>query len=108
MKNQSFSNTVMTGDVFIINSGFSSSELFLNWDFGYDCTLPHKVTIDNFTVLPKNAYLFNDFPDICFENNYNLQLGITEEIIFKNMSAIIPTVRNLEFTKMNAIKVTIE
>ena len=108
MKNQSFSRTVITSDTYIINSGFSSSELYLNWDFGYDCTLPHKVTIDNFTVLPKSVYLFNDFPDICFENDYNLQLGITEEIIFKNMSAIIPIVRNAEFTKMNAIKVTIE
>ena len=107
MKNQAFTTTVTTSDVFIINSGFSSSELFLNWDFGYDCTLPHKVTFDNFTVLPKNAYVFNDFPDICFENEYNLQLGITDEIIFKNMTAI-PTVRNAEFTKMNAIKVTVE
>jgi hypothetical protein len=93
----------------IINSGFAFSQIdiFLDWDFGYPCTLPHKVTLDNFTVMPSACTIYNNLSDACFENDQKLQLGLTDEIIFKNMRGIIPTCVS-QNGKMSKIKVTVE
>ena len=108
-KNGSFNTTVTQQDSQIINSGFAFSqiELFLDWDFGYPCTLPHKVTLDNFTCMPGSCTVYNNLPDECFENERNLQLGLTDEIVFKNMKRIIPTCVSQSGT-MSKIKVTIQ
>ena len=108
-KNGSFNTTVTQQDSQIINSGFAFSqiELFLDWDFGYPCTLPHKVTLDNFTCMPGSCTVYNNLPDECFENERNLQLGLTDEIVFKNMKRIIPTCVSQSGT-MSKIKVTVQ
>ena len=108
-KNGVFNTNVTAQETQIINSGFAFSqiELFLDWDFGYPCTLPHKVTLDNFTSLPQACTIYNSLPDICFENDQKLQLGITDEIVFKNMKTVIPTCIS-QSGIMSKIKVTVQ
>jgi hypothetical protein len=108
-KNGVFTTKVTDQESQIINSGFAFSQIdiFLDWDFGYPCTLPHKVTLDNFTVMPSACTIYNNLSDACFENDQKLQLGLTDEIIFKNMRGIIPTCVS-QGGKMSKIKVTVE
>ena len=103
-------NPVPTGETcYIIESGFcfDQTDIYLDWDFGYDCTLPHKVIFDNFKFMGGTAQVFNDLPEICFENDKKLQLGVTKEIIFRNMNATIPTTHTAGNT-LSKVKVTVE
>ena len=91
----------------VYNYGYSSAEDgylggYWYWDFGYTCYMPINVTIDNFKSHAKNTYVYDDLPDIIFENTYEEGVTpgkftvrhpyqITKSITQKNMSAVIPT-----------------
>ena len=44
---------------------------FWLWDFGYECYMPHKMTIDNFRCNANVVAVYNNLPDIIFEKTYN-------------------------------------
>jgi hypothetical protein len=58
-------------------------------------------------VMPSACTVYNNLSDVCFENDQNLQLGLTDEIIFKNMRGIIPTCIS-QYGMMSKIKVTVQ
>ena len=101
-------NSVITGNTYLISSGFSTAELYLKWDFGYDCTLPHTVTIDNFKTNSSRAYVFSNVSNTAFENKYKNQYGLPSEIIFKNMESTLPTCRSSSCSILRSVKVTVE
>ena len=108
LKGGAESTAVYNVPIYVIASGFSYDPLYMDWDFGYPCTLPHNIVIDNLTWYAKDIFIFTDKQDGVFENEYNLQLGITKSITFKNMLMPIPTCRNEDMTYLSKIPVTVE
>lgn len=103
------------------NSGYSASDpsgAYWLWDFGFTCYMPRTVTIDNFTSKAKTGtYVFNNLPDKVFTKTYvegqpvtkdtvRYPYKITDKIIQKNMSKVIPTTTNVNtYKKLAAIPV---
>jgi hypothetical protein len=108
LKGGAETTSVYTDPIYVIDSGFEDDLLYLNWNFGYSCTLPHNIVIDNLTYYAKEVFVFRDEQDIEFENDYNLQLGLTESITFRNMQKVIPTCRSADMTYLSSIPVTVE
>lgn len=56
------------GAVHIINSGFgSNNEKYLDWDFGYTCYLPRRLTVEGYEAYrPEMTYVFNGLEDSAF------------------------------------------
>ena len=109
MRGTFFGDVVNQGTAYIIDSGFQSTDHYLNWDFGYECSLPHNITFDNFICLPPNAYVLDSLPDRCFENDQKFSYKITESITFKNMinDTLIP-VTALEDSLLSKVTLIIE
>jgi hypothetical protein len=61
----------------------SPAEDYLTWDFGYTCSLPENITIDNFKCMAGEYYIFQDIPDSSFDT-----YQITKSITIKNMDRI--------------------
>ncbi len=116
------------GTVYLVESGFNTSNSGYNaddpsgaywlWDFGFTCYMPRTVTIDNFTSKAKTGtYVFNNLPDTIFTKTYvegqtptsttvRYPYQITEKIIQKNMSKVIPTTTNVNtYKKLASIPV---
>ena len=93
-------------DAYLINSSYyATTSEYRNFDFGFGTSLPKTITIDNLTSLAASTYVFNDINNAAFEyGDYMYRYGITEKIIFKNMSAIA-TVKSASCTKLAAIPV---
>ena len=121
---------IFTSGYDIKNSGYSASDSsggYWLWDFGYTCYMPVNVTIDNFKSLSANTYVFNDLPDIIFEQTYvegtapdkftvRYPYQLTKSITQMNMTKAIPTYRGTTkapsgyptytYSKLNSIPVT--
>ena len=108
LKGGAESTAVYNVPIYVIASGFLDDPLYMDWDFGYPCTLPHNVVIDNLTWYAKEIFVFTDKQDGVFDNAYNLQLGLTKSITFRNMRNTIPTCRNEDMTFLSGIPVTVE
>jgi len=93
---------------YVIAPGGQSSELFYNWDFGYELFLPTEITLENFVSdASEDCYVFTDQADIRFENSCAHRHRITEKITFLDM-APLPTVKGEDCTLLRAIPVTAE
>jgi len=93
---------------YVIAPGGQSSELFYNWDFGYELFLPTEITLENFVSdAAEERYVFTDQADIRFENDCAHHHRITEKITFRGMEPI-PTAKGEDCTLLRAIPVTAE
>jgi hypothetical protein len=75
-------------------------EDYRTWDFGYTCSLPENITIDNFKCMAGEYYIFQDIPDISF-NTYQ----ITKSITMKNMERM-EVCKSPDCTRLRNIPVT--
>ncbi len=61
-KGQSFDNTVKYTDGYVLETGYYEKDNngYWNWDFGYDCYMPEKITmIESFNSPIPNIYISN-------------------------------------------------
>ncbi|MBE6536559.1 MAG: hypothetical protein E7673_01260 [Ruminococcaceae bacterium] len=130
-RNQSPSANGAYTDAYIISSGFATSNSgystadysggYWLWDFGYTCYMPANVTIDNFTHLSKNMYVFNNLPNTIFVKTYvegvtptintvRYPYQITKSITQKNMPKLIPNCKSTgtNYSKLREIPVKSE
>ena len=92
---------------YLIAHGGSATELFYNWDFGYELFLPTEITVENFvSEAAEECYVYTDQGNIRFENDCRHQHRLTEKITFIGMEPI-PTVKKEECTLLKAIPVTV-
>ena len=75
-------------------------EEYRTWDFGYTCSLPENIIIDNFKCLAGEYYIFQDIPDVSFDT-----YQITKSITMKNMERM-DVCKSTKCTKLRAIPVT--
>ena len=101
MRGQSYNkNSRETAYMFSTSVWANPTEEYLTWDFGYTCSLPENIIIDNFKCYAGEYYIFQDIPDVSF-NTYQ----ITKSITIKNME-LIDVCKSRECTKLKAIPVT--
>lgn len=93
---------------YVIAPGGASTELFYNWDFGYELFLPTQITVEGFvSEATDERYIFTDQANIRFENNCAHHHRITENITFIGMDPI-PTVKGEECTLLSAVPVIVK
>ena len=79
-------------NVTIIQTQFQATDHYLDWGFGYPCSLPHNVVFDNFTCVSENVYVFSTLADKAFEEGHANTYENCRSITFKNMDRIFETV----------------
>ena len=96
----------------IYKPGTEYEQNFFTWDFGYECYMPTRIILDNFKSNANKTYVFNNsFYNQLFiaQSNSDRIYHITEEIIYRNMTSVLPlTSAPNTYTKIAAIKQTKE
>ena len=88
---------------------FSSTELYYNWDFGYELYLPKEITLDGFTCGTNGSfYIYNGIKDEVFVNEYKHHHNVTEKIVYKNMTFTPEQTDGKESTVLKSIPIVIE
>jgi hypothetical protein len=78
----------------IIETQFQATDHYLDWGFGYPCSLPHNVVFDNFNCLSTEVYVFSPLGDKAFEEGHANTYENCRSITFKNMKKTFMTVEN--------------
>jgi hypothetical protein len=71
---------------YMISTGWTNvSEEYIGWDFGYTCYMPQNIVIDNFKTGIGAFYLFQNIPDVAFNNPYGESYVAPKSITIRNM-----------------------
>lgn len=88
---------------------FASTELYYNWDFGYELYLPKEITLDGFTCGTNGSlYIYPGIKDVAFVNEYKHHHHVTEKIVYKNMTFTPEQTDGKESTVLKSIPIVIE
>ena len=99
-----------TPHAFFVAPGImKSTELYYNWDFGYELYLPTKITLDGFTCATSGSlYVYPAINDECFVNDFKHCHHVTEKIVVKNMSVVPSQTGGENSTVLKSIPVVLE
>jgi hypothetical protein len=93
-KGQTLNTNSVYTTVKIIETQFQATDHYLDWGFGYPCSLPHNVVFDNFNCLSTEVYVFSPLVDKAFEEGHANTYENCRSITFKNMKKTFMTVEN--------------
>ena len=100
MRGQSYNKNSRPTAYIFSTAWANPDEEYLTWDFGYTCSLPENITIDNFKCDAGEYYIFQDIPDVSFDT-----YQITKSIIMKNMDRM-EVCKSRNCTRLRSIPVT--
>ena len=71
---------------YMISTGWDSAkDDYLAWDFGYTCYMPQNIVVDNFKTGIATFHIFENIPDVAFNNPYGKSYVAPKSITIRNM-----------------------